>query len=215
MDRNQATRLGLVTGAHVLLIGALLHTVQTQPPLPPKEITVTLETPAPLPVVAPPEPKPPQPKPRPQPVIKREPVPKPLPKIPVARPDQVATEPPPKPVPETPPPQPEVKPAPAPAPAPAPVSQPRVDANATGNMKPPYPPVSRKLGEEGRVLLEVYIEANGSVGDIRIKQSSGFPRLDNSALETVRKWKFTPARQGGQPIAMWYVQPVTFSLSQS
>ncbi|GGP26039.1 energy transducer TonB [Silvimonas amylolytica] len=211
MDRNQATRLGLVTGAHVLLIGALLHTVQTQPPLPPKEITVTLETPAPLPVVAPPDPKPPQPKPRPQPVIKHEPVPKPLPKIPVAKPDQVATEPPPKPVQETPPPPP---PEAKPAPAPAPVSPPREDANANGNMKPAYPPVSRKLGEEGRVLLEVHIQADGTVSDIRVKTSSGFPRLDNSALDAVRKWKFTPAKQGGQPIAMWYVLPVTFSLTQ-
>lgn len=213
MDRNQATRLGLVTGAHVLLIGALLHTVQTQPPQPPKEITVTLETPAPLPVVAPPTPKQ-QVQPKPKPVVKQPPVPKPLPPIPVAKPDQVATEAPVrevKPAPETPPPA-EVKPAPA-APAPAAISEPRVDAAATGNMKPPYPPISRKLGEEGRVQLEVYIQTDGSVGDIRLKQSSGYARLDNSALETVRKWKYNPARQGGKPIAMWYVQPVTFSLN--
>ncbi|GAB7128495.1 hypothetical protein JCM19000A_30020 [Silvimonas sp. JCM 19000] len=216
MNHQTAIRLGVVSGAHLLVIGALLHTVQATPPVPPKEIIVTLETPAPLPVVAPPQPKPkiqpPPPQPQPRPVVKHQPVLKPIAPIPVARPDEVATEPQqPKAEPVAPP-TPAAPPAPARPAEPAPISQPRVDANANGNVKPPYPAISRKLAEEGTVMLEIYVRADGLVGDLRVKQSSGYSRLDNSALEAVRKWKFTPARQNGQPIALWYVMPVKFSL---
>ncbi|KPC49391.1 energy transducer TonB [Amantichitinum ursilacus] len=216
MNHQTAIRLGVVSGAHLLVIGALLHTVQTAPPVPPKEITVTLETPAPLPVVAPPQPKPkiqpPPPQPAPRPVVKHQPVPKPIAPIPVAKPNEVATE----------PQQPKAEPTAAPAPVappapprpaePAPVTQPRVEASASGNRQPVYPAISRKLAEEGVVMLEVYVRVDGLVGDIRVKQSSGYSRLDNAALDAVRKWKFTPAKQGGQPIAMWYGLPVRFSL---
>jgi protein TonB len=89
---------------------------------------------------------------------------------------------------------------------------PSVDASATGNPKPVYPRASKALGEEGRVMLDVYVQADGTVGDIRLHQSSGFERLDDSALRAVRQWRFKPARQSGKQIAMWYVQPITFNL---
>jgi protein TonB len=89
---------------------------------------------------------------------------------------------------------------------------PSVDASAIGNPKPVYPRASKALGEEGRVMLDVYVQADGTVGDIRLHQSSGFERLDDSALRAVRQWRFKPARQAGKQIAMWYVQPITFNL---
>jgi protein TonB len=91
-------------------------------------------------------------------------------------------------------------------------SGPTVDASAVGNAKPAYPRASRALGEQGKVMLDVYVLADGSVGDIRVHQSSGFERLDDSALRAVRQWRFKPARQSGKQISMWYVQPITFDL---
>ena len=91
-------------------------------------------------------------------------------------------------------------------------SAPTIDANAEGNPKPAYPKASRALGEQGRVLLDVYVQVDGTVGDIRLHQSSGFGRLDESAMRAVRQWHFKPARQAGKQIAVWYVQPITFDL---
>lgn len=92
------------------------------------------------------------------------------------------------------------------------VIPPRIDASHLNNPAPPYPPVSRRLREEGKVLLEVYILSDGTVGEIRLKTSSGYPRLDKSALEAVQHWRYVPAKRGGEPIPYWYVQPIVFSL---
>jgi protein TonB len=81
------------------------------------------------------------------------------------------------------------------------------------NPAPAYPAASRRLGEQGRVLLDVYIQPDGRVGEIRVKQSSGYPRLDEAALDAVRRWRYVPARRGNEPIALWYVQPISFSLT--
>lgn len=114
---------------------------------------------------------------------------------------------------ETPP---EVAPQPAPVQPikePEAVIPPRSDAAHLNNPAPSYPPMSRRLGEQGRVLLDVYILANGTVGELRIKQSSGFSRLDQAALRTVKTWRFQPARRGQQAIDFWYVLPLSFSLN--
>jgi periplasmic protein TonB len=94
----------------------------------------------------------------------------------------------------------------------APVTLPRVEAGQLGNPVPGYPPMSRRLGEQGQVLLEVLILADGSVGEIRLKTSSRYQRLDDSALKAVKKWRYLPARRGNTPIAYWYVQPINFNL---
>lgn len=116
-------------------------------------------------------------------------------------------------------------PVPAPAAAPsiapaanttapaAPVVPPRFDADYLDNPAPPYPGLSRRLGEEGRVLLRVRVQADGSAAQVELSQSSGFARLDNAALETVRRWRFVPARQGEEKIAAWVRVPIAFSLS--
>jgi protein TonB len=88
-----------------------------------------------------------------------------------------------------------------------------VDAAHLNNPAPAYPALSRRFGEQGQVLLDVHILADGRVGDIKLRRSSGFSRLDGAALEAVRHWRYVPARHGNEPIAYWYVQPVTFSLN--
>ncbi|WP_197061135.1 energy transducer TonB [Colwellia psychrerythraea] len=89
------------------------------------------------------------------------------------------------------------------------------DANALSNPNPIYPRLSRRLHEEGTVLLEILILPNGSVGEMRLKASSGFTRLDQTAKATVKYWRYQPAQQNGKSIEYWYIQPVHFSLNHS
>lgn len=89
---------------------------------------------------------------------------------------------------------------------------PRSDAAHLSNPAPVYPAVSRRLREQGRVLFDVYILPDGTVGEIKLKRSSGFARLDEAALEAVRRWRYVPAKRGDEPIPFWYVQPIDFAM---
>lgn len=92
------------------------------------------------------------------------------------------------------------------------VTPPRTDAAHLSNPAPQYPPMSRRYGEQGRVVFDVYILPDGSVGEIKLKRSSGHARLDEAAFSTVRRWRYVPAHRGDEPIPYWYIQPITFSL---
>jgi len=80
------------------------------------------------------------------------------------------------------------------------------------NPKPVYPQEARARGYKGKVLLKVEVLPNGRVRQIEIKQSSGHEILDQSALSTVREWKFIPAQKGGVAISSWLNIPVKFDL---
>lgn len=99
-------------------------------------------------------------------------------------------------------------------PASAAPSPPRFDAAYLDNPKPSYPLISRRMKEEGRVLLRVQVSANGQAADVEVHTSSGSMRLDQSALETVRRWKFVPARQGSEAVAASVLVPIVFSLKE-
>ena len=100
----------------------------------------------------------------------------------------------------------------APAPAPAPVIPPRFDADYLDNPAPVYPGLSRRLGEQGRVLLRVFVNPDGIAAQVEIRESSGFDRLDRAARDTVQRWRFVPARQGERGVAAWVLVPITFSI---
>lgn len=87
-------------------------------------------------------------------------------------------------------------------------------ASAAGyaNTPPRYPAASRRLGEQGRVLLALLIDIDGRVQEASVRQSSGYSRLDRAALDAVRSWRFEPARRAGKPQAAWHEQPVVFDL---
>jgi protein TonB len=104
----------------------------------------------------------------------------------------------------------------APAP-PAPPAAPKIvlpssDAAYLSNPKPPYPPTSNRLREEGTVRVRVLVSATGSPLKVELSKSSGFARLDQSALDTVPKWKFVPGKRDGVAEDMWFVVPIPFSL---
>ncbi len=98
------------------------------------------------------------------------------------------------------------------APAEAALSQPRFDADYLDNPVPDYPPISRRMGEEGKVFLRVLVEADGRASRVEIKTSSGSPRLDQAAEQAVRRWRFIPAKHGNEAVSAWVVVPVSFNL---
>jgi periplasmic protein TonB len=112
--------------------------------------------------------------------------------------------------------QPVATPAPVqapPAPAAPALVEARFDADYLSNPKPPYPAASRRLGETGTVHLRVHVSASGEAIKVLLRKSSGYERLDNSALETVARWRFVPARRGDEAVAAWVVVPIVFELS--
>lgn len=105
--------------------------------------------------------------------------------------------------------------APTPAPpAPAKITLPSSDADYLSNPKPPYPPMSKRLGEQGKAIVRVLIDADGQPQKAELRQSSGFERLDQSALATVMKWRFVPGKRDGVAEAMWFSVPISFVLEQ-
>jgi len=79
--------------------------------------------------------------------------------------------------------------------------------------QPPYPPTDRREGNQGSVDVEIYVLANGRVGDARIVKSSGFERLDRVTLEEARRsWRMLPATRDGEPFAQWHRLRVVFKL---
>lgn len=208
----------LVIAFHVIAIwllqtGLLRRTVEFV--VPAEVIAEFIEPPHPK--DEPPPPPPPEPKPlvkpptiAPAPQLRAIPDPTPSPNAPVA----VIEPPPPIAAPATP--APPAPPAPA-APPPAPPAPPRVelpssDADYLQNPKPPYPLMSKKLNEQGSVVMRVLIGADGAPEKAQIRKSSGFDRLDQSAAATVMKWRYVPGKRAGVAEAMWFNVPINFVL---
>lgn len=88
----------------------------------------------------------------------------------------------------------------------------RYDAAYLRNPPPEYPPVARRRGEAGTVLLSVWVEADGRAGEVSVRQGSGSARLDRAALDAVRRWRFVPAKNGGVALASRIEVPIIFRL---
>lgn len=216
MPRERGARhvgLAVVVALHVALLAALLlHTPVRQTLAKAAPVMVHLVALDPPPAVVPPKPIPAKPTPRvapprpldlpPAPVIAPQaPAPALAPIVPaIVTPAIVRNE------------APVVTPAPAAA-APETIA-PRYDAAYLDNPAPAYPPLARRAGEQGKVLLRVHVTADGLADDVQVRETSGFPRLDAAAQDAVRRWRFVPARQGERQVAAWVIVPVTFSLAR-
>jgi periplasmic protein TonB len=191
--------LGLVIALHIALVYALVESLARRPAEP---VVVPIETKlieAPQQEhVEPPPPPPPDFKPPPPPFV-------PPPEIHI----------------EAPPPPPKstaitvvtpVKPAePAPLPREPVKVTPHIDA--AKSQEPEYPPISRRLGEQGSVTLEVLVDGKGQVIDEKLVESSGHERLDQAALAGVKaNYRFVPGTVDGVPQDMWYRFKFTWKL---
>ncbi|MFM2051071.1 MAG: hypothetical protein RL682_1562 [Pseudomonadota bacterium] len=96
--------------------------------------------------------------------------------------------------------------------APPKVELPSSSADYLNNPKAPYPPLSKRLGEQGSVVVRVWIGTDGLASQPSLKTSSGFDRLDQAALNAVLSWRYVPGKRGGVPEAMWFDVPVNWQL---
>lgn len=111
---------------------------------------------------------------------------------------------------------------PAPAAAPAQAAQPAsattlvqapsAQSSPHHNPRPLYPAASKRWGEQGEVLLKVWVGTDGRVSQGSVERSSGHRRLDDAALNTVLRWRFAPGTAAGVPQAMWVDVPIHFVL---
>ncbi|MBK9022070.1 MAG: energy transducer TonB [Sulfuritalea sp.] len=194
--------LGSVVVIHLLILFGLVRMNLITLPAPLAVLSVSLLPPAPEAVpqaeIVPPKPRP----------VVRRPTPLPQP-VQLAAP---AESPSPSPIAVAPAPTPVVAPAPVVAAPVATPTQPRFDADYLDNPKPVYPAISRRLNEQGRVMLRVHVAADGNAAEVQLHASSGSSRLDQSALDAVRRWKFVPAKLGKDPVAAWVLVPIAFTL---
>ncbi len=200
--------VGAVALAH---LGGAWALMQWQPvrdavaELAPLVVDIVAPAPAAPPPASPPPPVVPRvlPPPPALPVLATAPVAEPVPAAMVV--------PPPPPEPTAPvamaPPAPEAPPAP-----PAPRS---IPATAVSYLEPPapvYPLASRRLGEQGEVLVRVEIGTDGHARQVLVSRSSGSPRLDNAALAAVRAARFRSYTDNGVPQVVWTTVPIQFEL---
>ena len=82
------------------------------------------------------------------------------------------------------------------------------------NPSPKYPRIARIRGFQGNVLLDVLVNADGKVDDVKIFKSSGYPVLDRSAKSTVKQWLFEPGKIGKRKVDMWVRVPIRFELME-
>ncbi|WP_230976251.1 energy transducer TonB [Pseudothauera nasutitermitis] len=203
-----------------LVAGAPLQVALITPEAPSPVVEAPPAPPEPLPVEPAPPPKPVPPKPRPKP----EPKPRPPEPVVTESPTAITAAVDPEPAPaESAPAAPaeSISAAPAPVvrgnpgPAEPVVTEARFDADYLNNPPPVYPPLSRRMREEGRVMLRVHVSADGSPTAVELNTSSGSGRLDNAARDAVQRWRFAPARRGDRAVDAWVLVPIVFKLEGS
>jgi protein TonB len=77
---------------------------------------------------------------------------------------------------------------------------------------PDYPAISRRMGEEGKLVLRVELDETGHIDDAKVINSSGYERLDAAALTAVKSWQCNPSLRNGQPVRAVALQPFNFVL---
>ena len=206
--------IGGVVAAHIVGGWALLQldvvrdAVKDVVPVMMVDMIAPAERPKPEPPPPVPQPKRMAPAPAPAPIIAAAPTPTPAPPTFVA----------PEPVPA--PPQPvNVAPAPPapPAPQPTPMAQviKQIPPSAVRYVKEPpydYPLLSKRAKEQGTVVLRITVDANGHLKEAFIHKSSGFERLDQAALQSIRKALFVPYMENGKAIEVQALAPIDYSL---
>ena len=205
--RNRLFIVAFVAFVHAMLAWSWVMLPSFSKPVH-HEMSVSVVLPSP-PQPVPAEPKPvvkPEPKPEPKPVVKPKPVePRRMQPAPQAAPEVPV---------EAPPPASTAPAQPATAPPSLPDREPDYQAAYLNNPVPSYPMVARRMGWQGRVVLNVEVLASGLPGQIKLHQSSGHDVLDNAAINAVRGWRFVAARQGGQVVSKWFLVPIPFILKE-
>lgn len=225
-QRNRFGSLGVVVLLHTGLFFALRSGIpHAAVPADPKEMFASLIAPEQPSAVGAPQPQRPVPikpqlKPRPappRPLRKMMPVPA---AIAAPSPHAIST---PQPVPDPSPAQDAsastattTQAATVPAAAPTAPAQPKTISSGVEYLQTPqprYPPLSRRMGEEGRAILRVLVNAQGMPERADIRTSSGSVRLDDAAREAVMRAQFRPHIDNGVAVAVFVIVPILFQLN--
>ena len=78
--------------------------------------------------------------------------------------------------------------------------------------KPRYPSESIRFKQEGRVVVNLEVLENGSVGQATLAQGSGFTALDQSALDAIKNWQYANAAGSGPLVRQWVRVSIVFEL---
>ncbi len=92
---------------------------------------------------------------------------------------------------------------------------PNFNAAYLRNTPPQYPFIARRNGEQGTVRVRVLVTLDGYAGRVQLDQSSGSAALDQAALDTVKSWRFVPARRGNDTVESWVIVPIVFRLENA
>lgn len=76
-----------------------------------------------------------------------------------------------------------------------------------------YPPVAKKNGVKGYVLLSILVEVDGSVNQVQVLESNPSGMFDAAAMQGIRAWHFEPAKYKGETVKVWAKQKIRFDLS--
>ena len=81
--------------------------------------------------------------------------------------------------------------------------------------RPLYPPIERRQGREGRVMLALFVDDSGRVSQAGVRESSGSEAFDQAALNAVKRWRFTPARdRDGRALSRWCTVRILFQMDR-
>ena len=89
-------------------------------------------------------------------------------------------------------------------------TKPHVDASGA-NMMPAYPATALPTREEGATVVSALVQTDGTVKEVRLRQSSGYADLDTAAANAVNGWKFVPGTKDGQPVDAWTSIQIKFT----
>jgi protein TonB len=92
------------------------------------------------------------------------------------------------------------------------VELPSSSADYLNNPRPHYPALSKRMGEQGKVVVRVWIDTEGVASQASVQTHSGFERLDRAAVNTVLGWRYVPGKRAGAPQAMWFDVPINWVL---
>lgn len=81
-----------------------------------------------------------------------------------------------------------------------------------GKIKPIYPLLAQEAGIEGKVILNVYIDIDGSVKNVLVMKGVPNTGLDEAAIAAVKQCRYEPALQRGKPVGVWISQVIKFEL---
>lgn len=93
------------------------------------------------------------------------------------------------------------------------VTEPIFDADFLHNPAPSYPIFARRRQQQGTVLLRVKVSIEGKPEVIELNKSSGFKLLDEAAQNTVKTWRFVPAKRGSNTVSAWVIVPIQFKIN--